>query len=172
MQWKRGRPNRARSQARMAFEKASATNLPFEDETFSHVWCQAAIYHVHDKESALLESYRVLSPGGTFIFDDLTKPSTEINDAAKTYVYDRLLFDTDYSFDLYQDALKNAGFQVLEALDHTQHLKTSYQCLAEIALSQDGGRESIFQKLSFAYEQTVAAIDRGEVGWAFYLCQK
>lgn len=159
-------------QARVTFEKASAVDLPFQDETFTHSWSQASIYHVHDKEAALRESYRVLEPGGTFVFDDLTKPTPEISDAAKTYVYDRLLFDTDYSFDSYQHALKDAGFEVLEAVDLSQHLKTSYQCLGEIALRRDSNPGSIHHKLSIAYGQTVAAIERGEVGWAFYLCRK
>ncbi|MCI0844287.1 MAG: methyltransferase domain-containing protein [Chloroflexi bacterium] len=35
-------------QTKLAFEKASATELPFEEGTFSHLWCQAVIYHVPD----------------------------------------------------------------------------------------------------------------------------
>lgn len=34
---------------RLEFHKASATDLPFEDGAFSHVWSQATIYHVPDK---------------------------------------------------------------------------------------------------------------------------
>ncbi len=40
-------------QQRLGFEKASATELPFDAGTFSHVWSQATIYHVHEKERAL-----------------------------------------------------------------------------------------------------------------------
>ena len=61
-------------QQRLGFEKASATELPFNEGTFSHVWSQATIYHVHEKGKALEEAFRVLGQGGTFIFDDLTKP--------------------------------------------------------------------------------------------------
>ena len=159
-------------QARLAFEKASATNLPFENEAFTHVWSQATIYHVHDKESALREAYRVLASGGTLVFDDLTKPSREISDAAKTYVYDRLLFDTDFSFDSYQDALRDTGFEILEAIDLSTHLKTSYQCLAELALSHANQQDGKYRNLASAYHQMVAAVDRAELGWGLYLCQK
>ena len=156
----------------LAFKKASATNLPFENETFSHVWSQATIYHIHDKEEALREAYRVLATGGTLVFDDLTKPSREISDAAKTYVYDRLLFDTDFSFDSYKDALRNTGFEILEAIDLSPHLKTSYQCLAEMALSHANQQEGKYRDLAAAYHESVAAVDRSELGWGLYLCRK
>ena len=45
---------------RVRFEKASATDLPFEDGAFSHVWSEATIYHIPDKVAALREAYRVL----------------------------------------------------------------------------------------------------------------
>ena len=159
-------------QERLAFEKASATDLPYEDQTFSHVWSQATIYHIHDKESALREAYRVLRTEGILVFDDLTKPTPDISQAAKTYVYDRLLFDTDFSFDSYQAALKDTGFRILEAVDLSQHLRTSYQCLAEIALADGRAEHEKYQNLSSAYLQTVQAVDRGELGWGLYVCRK
>ena len=47
------------------------------------------------------------------------------------YVYDRLLFDTEFSFESFQSALKAQGFSILEARDFSEHLKTSYLCLSE-----------------------------------------
>ncbi len=158
--------------ALLGFEKASVTELPYGDGSFTHVWSQAAIYHVHDKEKALQEAYRVLQDGGIFAFDDLTKPRAEVGEAARKWVYDRLLFDTEFSFDTYQDALRRVGFRVLEAQDLSAHLKTSYQCLAEITRSKGNEAGEKFRALSFAYEQMVQAVDRGELGWALYLCQK
>ena len=158
--------------SRLGFEKASATELPFPDGSFTHVWSQATIYHVHEKEKALSESYRVLENGGLLVFDDLIKPRSDIGEAAKAYVYDRLLFDTDFSFDSYQVALRNAGFSVLEALDLSPHLKTSYQCLAELTRAKGDEQHGKYMDLSFAYEQMEQALDNGELGWGLYLCQK
>lgn len=159
-------------QSRLAFEKASATDLPFEEGAFSHVWSQATIYHVHDKEKALQEAYRVLAPGGTLIFDDLTKPRPEISDEARRYVYDRLLFDTDYSFSGYQDALKEVGFQVLSAHDLSEHLGKSYGCLSQMASSKKELNPEVFEPLSYAYLQMVRAVEQEELGWGMYLCRK
>lgn len=155
---------------RLEFHKASATDLPFADERFTHVWSQATIYHVHDKEKALREAYRVLETGGTFIFDDLTKPRPDISQQAQIHVYDRLLFDTDYSFDSYQQALQGIGFQVREAHDLSQHLKSSYSCLSRMARSRSESPDDKFQALATAYGHMVEAIVNGELGWAMYLC--
>ena len=162
----------AEVQNRLGFEKASATQLPFSDGSFTHVWSQAAIYHIHDKKEALSEAHRVLSNGGLLVFDDLTKPRSDISEAARVYVYDRLLFDTDFSFQTYQDALKETGFQILEAVDLSRHLRTSYQCLARITQEKGAEHQEKYRELSYAYEQMVQAVDNGELGWGLYLCRK
>ena len=141
--------------SRLAFKRAFATDLPFDDGTFTHVWSQAAIYHVHDKRKVLQETYRVLGKGGVFVFDDLIKPKPNISEMARQFVYDRLLFDTDFTFDSYQGALRGVGFRVLEAYDLSQHLKTSYQCLAAVTRGKIDRDPLVFQPLSVAYDQMV-----------------
>ena len=158
--------------SRLNFEKASATDLPFENGAFSHVWSQATIYHVHDKEKALQEAYRVLAPGGFLVFDDLTKPTPDISEDARRYVYDRLLFDTDFSFIGYQDALQGTGFRLVEAHDLSEHLGKSYGCLSRMAMSQREKDPQLYESLSRAYDQMVLAVERQELGWGMYICQK
>ena len=43
------------------------------------------------------------------VFDELIKPRLDIGDDARPFVYDRLLFDSDYSFTGYQEALGLGG---------------------------------------------------------------
>ena len=160
-------------QERLAFEKASATELPFSDDTFTHVWSQAVIYHVPDKRKVLSEAYRVLAPGGIMVFDDLVRPKREITPDAQTYVYDRLLFDTEFSFQSYQQALKDQGFEILEALDLSQHLKQSYLCLSERTPKDETLDETEhYQWLTTAYIETAAAVDKNELGWGLFVCRK
>jgi ubiquinone/menaquinone biosynthesis C-methylase UbiE len=156
----------------LAFEKASATELPFAEGTFSHLWSQAVIYHVPDKESALSEAYRVLEKGGIMVFDDLIKPQPNISPAAKEFVYDRLLYDTPYSFESYQDALESIGFTIVEALDLSPHLKNSYLRLAERTPADDGDDAEHYAWLSNAYRETAKAVDNQEMGWGLFVCQK
>ncbi len=159
---------------KLAFEKASATELPFPDGAFTHVWSQATIYHVPEKVKVLEEAYRVLQPGGCMIFDDLTKPRTNVSKSARKFVYDRLLFDTDFSFYSYIDALRETGFRVLQARDLSSHLATSYTYLSRLASIAEGpeGYQERFDYLADAYMKTVEAINNGELGWAQYLCVK
>jgi len=160
------------AQEQLAFEKASATDLPFEDESFTHLWSQAVIYHVPDKIAVLAEAYRVLEKGGIMVFDDLTKPQPNISEDAQKYVYERLLYDTPFSFDSYQDALKAQGFKILEAHDLSSHLKESYLRLAERTPKTDDEHAEHYEWLSNAYRETARAVDNQEVGWGLFVCQK
>ena len=159
---------------RLAFEKASATDLPFPDGTFTHFWSQATIYHVPDKVKVLQEAYRVLQTGGMMIFDDLTKPRSDISESAQKFVYERLLFDTDFSFYSYMDNLREIGFKVLQARDLSEHLAQSYTYLSKLASIAVGpeGYQDRFDYLADAYMKTVEAINNDELGWAQFLCVK
>ena len=157
---------------RVRFEKCSATDLPFEDGSFSHVWSQATIYHVPDKDTTLKEAYRTLKPGGLMVFDDLIKPKPDISADARKYVYDRLLFDTDYSFQGYQEALEKTGFQVEDAKDLSSHLRRSYQHLHMMANEKKDLNPEALVPLAAAYTQMVAAIEAEDLGWGFYVARK
>ena len=162
----------AQIQERLEFQKASATELPFEEGTFTHLWSQAVIYHVPDKFAALSESYRVLEKGGIMVFDDLIKPQPNISADGQKYVYDRLLYDTPFSFSSYQEALKAQGFSSLEAVDLSSHLKNSYLRLADRTPKSAGEHAEHYEMLSKAYRETARAVDNQEVGWGLFICQK
>jgi ubiquinone/menaquinone biosynthesis C-methylase UbiE len=158
---------------KLSFAKASATELPYPDGSFSHVWSQAVIYHVHDKERALEEAHRVLASDGRFVFDDLIKPQPRISEEVQAYVYDRLKFDTDFSFQSYQAALRDAGFTVVEARDLSADLETSYECLAEIAEEHVNGAETDkYRNMTAVYRKMAQAVERRELGWGLYSCEK
>ena len=45
--------------------EANAEDIPFDDETFSHVNCQGVIHHTPSTQKCVAEIARVLRPGGT-----------------------------------------------------------------------------------------------------------
>jgi microcystin synthetase protein McyJ len=51
---------------------ASATNLPFANESFTHVMCAEGGPHMHTREQFWRETMRVLKPGGVFTFSETT----------------------------------------------------------------------------------------------------
>ncbi|NET58682.1 MAG: methyltransferase domain-containing protein [Symploca sp. SIO2E6] len=149
----------------LQFHKASATNLPFEEGTFTHIWSQATLYHVHQRELALKEMHRVLQESGIFLFDDLVTPTKQLSEQARKYVYDRLLFEPTYSHSDYIDALSQLGFMVLQSKDLSAHLHKSYELLSLLAQPQ-------YPDLSAAYNKMCEAIAAGELGWSFFLGEK
>jgi len=59
---------------RMTFQKASAANLPFEDETFDAAVSNLVFHEVgdvRDKRKLIREAVRVVKRGGAFAFQDL-----------------------------------------------------------------------------------------------------
>lgn len=51
---------------RIEFFKADALDMPFQANTFDHVWCQNVTMHIGDKTRLISGIARVLKPGGRF----------------------------------------------------------------------------------------------------------
>ena len=109
---------------------------------------------------------------GIFVFDDLFKPQPDISPLAQRHVYDRLLFDTEYSFETYQKELQKTGFQILDAVDLSDHLKMSYWCLSIMTHNRGGDHAEHYEELCYSYEQTAQAVVNREIAWGLFLCQK
>lgn len=54
---------------KIKWQVADAQQLPFEDNSFDHVICQFGVMFFSDKQKAFAEAYRVLQPGGKFLFN-------------------------------------------------------------------------------------------------------
>ena len=57
------------SSARVTWRQADAQNLPFADGEFDALVCQFGVMFFPDKPRAFSEAYRVLKPGGRFLFN-------------------------------------------------------------------------------------------------------
>ncbi|MEM6401345.1 MAG: methyltransferase domain-containing protein [Cyanobacteria bacterium P01_D01_bin.116] len=151
---------------RLAFHKASATNLPFANDSFTHAWSQGTLLHMNDKrEIALKDIYRVLKPGGILIFEDLVGNVTQVSEDTSQYVYQRLHVTQLFSPQTYQNSLKQIGFEIIKAEDFSMHMKKTYDIQAQRV------KDSELQR-HIAYQKTSNAIVALEIGWWFYLCKK
>ena len=120
-----------RPEENVAWKQADATDLPFPDQSFDTVVCQFGLMFFPDKPNAAAEVYRVLKPGGAFLFnvwDDI-----EVNDLARTAHAIILKFfpenppdfyDVPFSFHEHQaikSLLFGAGFHEIElfVIPHT-----------------------------------------------------
>lgn len=149
----------------LSFEKASATDLPFPDKHFTHIWSQGTLLHIHQRDVALKEFNRILSQDGTLIFDDLLTLVPQVSESTLKYVYERMQLTQLFSPKSYADALIAAGFQILDALDVSPHMQKFYTIQAKRVREQ-------YEERSVAYEKTREAAVAGEIGWWFFLCQK
>ena len=66
----------------ISWQPADATALPFEDASFDVVTCQFGVMFFPDKVKAYREVYRVLRPGGHFIFNVWDR--IELNEVPET----------------------------------------------------------------------------------------
>jgi len=150
---------------KLSFEKASATNLVFPDNYLTHVWSQGTLLHIHEREVALREFYRLLDRGGILIFDDLVTLVSQVKESTLKYVDERMQLSQLFSPNSYKDYLMQASFQVLDSLDLSLHMKKFYGIQAKRFRQE-------FPERSIAYEKTRNAVNDGEIGWWFFMCQK
>ena len=65
---------RERGVTAVRFERADATQLPFEDASFDCVTSRLSAHHYTRPEAAVAEAARVLKPGGVFLVSDSVAP--------------------------------------------------------------------------------------------------
>jgi len=101
------------------FQHADAMALPFADASFDAVVCQFSVMFFPEKEKSYREAYRVLAPGGRYVFsvwDGDYQPVGRIADevAAQFFPTDPPQFyrvTTSYNkIDPIKDSLSAAGF--------------------------------------------------------------
>ena len=65
-------------QNRIAFMKASALDMPFEDERFDVVTCSYGVRNFSNLDQGLMEMYRVLRPGGQLMVLEFSYPQNRV----------------------------------------------------------------------------------------------
>lgn len=139
----------------------------FTKGQFTHIWSNAALCHVAEKErkGTFAEMHRVLDSKGILLFDDATSPTGKVDDHAREWVYERLHYDKLYTPEEYVELLESSGFHMEKIDDLTQHQKKSYDALSKRA--QTAG----YSRLANAYLESSKASDSGTLGWTVFLAK-
>jgi sarcosine/dimethylglycine N-methyltransferase len=162
---------------RVEFRHGSATQLPYEPGSFSHVVSQDALFLVPEKARSHDEMFRALRPGGKLVLSDFLQPRAEVGPRARKHVYDRVRWSAGLSLVGYQVALERAGFEIRLARELSPHLKRTYEVLGEVAAERaaqavDPAAREWMLAFSASCVEIGVAIDDGEFGWGVLVAER
>jgi ubiquinone/menaquinone biosynthesis C-methylase UbiE len=102
---------------RIRYQLASATKLPFEDNSFDKVVALECAFHFQTRLDFFREVFRVLRPGGRLVIYDLVPlPYQQLSIVPRTlssiglYVW-KICAENVYDRHVYEDKLREAGFK-------------------------------------------------------------
>ena len=151
--------------------------IPEPDGSYDVVWSQDAILHSDQRGQVLSEVWRVLKPGGHFVFTDPCQ-ADEAPEGVLQPVYDRLQLKSLGSFDFYRKTAEALGFEIVRQDNLTDHLRTHYDRVREelIAnydqLRENGASAEYLDKMIVGLDNWVKAADAGHLAWGIQLFRK
>lgn len=152
-------------------------DIPEKVASYDVVWSQDAILHSDQRDKVLAEVWRVLKPGGYFIFTDPCQ-ADDVPEGVLQPVYDRLQLNSLGSFRFYREAATALGFEVMGQKDMTDHLRTHYDRVREDlvanydTLRESGASAEYLDKMIVGLENWVKAADAGHLAWGIHLLRK
>lgn len=102
----------------LIFTVGSADNLPAKDGCCDVVFNMGILHHVEEWRQAVGEVYRVLKPGGFFLFEDIFKPLVDSFFFRIQYDHPEKAKFHDYEF---TGALKEVGFTLTNRFKIARH---------------------------------------------------
>ena len=155
---------------------ASFEEIPLESEKYDFAWSQDAILHSGNRKKVLEEVYRILKPGGVFIFTDPMR-SDNVNPSDIQPVLERIHLSDMGSFDFYRTAGEQTGFQIQEIQDLSNYLPVHYgRVRQEIINRYDEikGHCSVdyLERMKMGLEHWVNAGKAGKLTWGILILKK
>lgn len=152
-------------------------DIPEPDASYDVVWSQDALLHSDQREKVLSEVWRVLKPGGHFVFTDPMQ-ADDADPKALQPVYDRLQLSSLGSPRFYREAAGVQGFELVNQQDLTAQLRNHYARVREELLANydklrdNGASAEYLDKMSVGLENWVKAADQGHLAWGIQLFRK
>lgn len=99
--------------------------IPLENEQYDLVWSQDAILHSGNRRQVLAEVYRVLKPGGEFIFTDPMQ-TDDCPPGVLQPVLDRIYLESMGSIGFYTTTATKLGLEKIQILEMSEQLVNHY----------------------------------------------
>jgi SAM-dependent methyltransferase len=151
-------------------------DIPEAEASYDVVWSQDAILHSDQRARVLAEVFRVLQPGGLFIFTDPMQADDCPPDVLQP-VYDRLSLTSLGSFRFYREVAQQVGFEVLDQVELTEQLRTHYARVGEELrrnyhkLLENISRDYM-DRMLIGLDNWVKAADAGHLAWGIQRFRK
>lgn len=150
--------------------------LSFKPESFDIVWSQDAFLHTDKKQAVLEEVYRVLKPGGSFIFTDPMQ-SDNCPDNVLGPILERIHLKEMGSPHFYKEHCRDIGFSSIQYMDLSEQLPKHYQhVLTQIINRQEELATKIssdyLKKMKFGLELWVKGGLNGHLAWGIFSVTK
>ena len=153
-----------------SFEK-----LPFDTHAFDVVWCQDAILHSERRKDVLAEVFRVLKPGGTFVFTDPMQ-SDDCPEGVLDPILARIHLSSLGSPGFYRDAAKEVGFASFAFDDHTDQLVNHYSRVLEETTARAGTLEGVstdyIERMKTGLQHWIDGGRAGHLAWGIFELRK
>jgi sarcosine/dimethylglycine N-methyltransferase len=155
----------------------SYEEIPAADESFAIAWSQDAILHSSNRRQVLAEAYRVLQPGGLFIFTD----PMQTNDCPPEKlqpIYERVNLDSLGSVEFYQDTARELGFRDTRFVDYSAHLAPTYRRVHDDleaqyqALVADNVSAEYLDRMLIGLRHWIEGGEQGYLRWGIMLLHK
>jgi sarcosine/dimethylglycine N-methyltransferase len=151
-------------------------DIPAKQNSYDIVWSQDAILHSDQRANVLKEVFRVMKPGGEFIFTDPMQ-ADDVPEGALKAVYDRIGLNSLASFRFYREAAEAAGFEVVDQVDLTHNLRTHYDRVREDLEANydkilENASKDYLDKMIVGLKNWVDAADKGWLAWGIQRFRK
>ena len=152
-------------------------DIPEPDASCDVVWSQDALLHSDQRDRVLAEVWRVLKPGGHFVFTDPMQ-ADDVPQGVLQPVYDRLQLNSLGSMRFYREVAVVLGFEIVAQDDLTAQLRQHYARVREDLLAgydrllASGASAAYLDRMAVGLENWVKAADAGHLAWGIQLFRK
>lgn len=160
--------NRANKNENVRFICDVVKENQFEENTFTHIWSNAAICHISkvDRIALFKTLSKIIQPKGILVFDDAFTPDrSKINAKSEIHFYRRLHYDDLFDEKEYRAMLQSSGFEVNHFEDISNHFVKSYEVLSEKAAALG------YACLANDYSISAKEGKNKSVGWLLFCCK-
>ena len=154
---------------RIEVHQGNFENINFDEATFDVIWSEDALLHSNRKEKVFEEGWRVLKPGGDFIFTDPMQ-SDDCPDGVLQPILDRIHLEELGSVKRYCEIAQKVGFQEAEVVEMPDQLVNHYRrVLEEIDRNDDkisgNVSEAYIEKMKKGLQHWISGGQKGYLNW-------